>query len=212
MKLDIQATSGNKKRLMVGLSWDALPGSSPTKGIWGTIVHTFKFGREWSNSEKKTDAPGRDINFSGRDLDLLCFIFDENKNFVREIGPSPDKLIDESSSIYHSGEEYTGEGVYDDETVTIEINKLSDTYKHFVFVVVSDSKLSLAECGTFKLRIADSSKDMNFILEDVLAPQGDTSAYVFAKISRDGDNWNAEKLAHFGVFETEWQNELRQYL
>ena len=212
MKLDIQPTSGNKKRLLVGLSWDALPGSSPSKGLLGTIIHTFKFGREWSKSEKKADAPGRDISFTGRDLDLLCFIFDENKRYIREINPSPDNLIDEAASVYHSGEEYTGEGVYDDETVTIDINKLPAEFKHFVFVVVSDSKLSLAECGTFKLRIADSSKDMNFILEDVTAPPGDTSAYVFTKISRDGDTWNAERLGHFGEFETDWQNELPKYL
>jgi len=212
MKLDIKPTSGNKKRLMIGLSWDTPPRSSPSKGILGTIVHTFRFGREWSKSEKKTDLPGRDTSFAGRDLDLLCFIFDENKNFIREIGPSPDLLIDEASSVYHSGEEYTGEAVYDDETVTIDINKLPSEYKHFIAVVVSDSKLSLSECGTFKLRIADSSQDLNFILEDVTAPPGDTSAYVFAKISREGDTWSAEKLGHFGEFETDWQNELPKYL
>lgn len=204
MKLDIQPTMGNKKRLLIGLSWDALPRSNPSKGIWGTIVHTFKFGREWANSEKKTDAPGRDMNFSGRDLDLLCFIFDENKKFIREIGPSPETLIDETSSIYHSGEEYTGESAGDDEVVTIDINKLPETYKHFVIVVVSDSKLSLAECGTFKLRIADSSKDMNFILEDINAPQNNSSAYIFASITRDGDVWNAKKIGTFTDFNTDW--------
>ena len=52
MKLDIQPTAGNKKRLLVGLSWDALPGSNPSRSLLGTIIHTFKFGREWANSEK----------------------------------------------------------------------------------------------------------------------------------------------------------------
>ena len=249
MQLELKASSGNKKRILVGLSWEdgktvsmaktrdylppkSEPVSEDTKKtsflsglrnftrhilLWGdemasTGGQTFRALRLDATTSKKDDSKGRDIKSSMRDLDLLCFIFDKDKNFVREIGPDPDTMIDEASSVYHSGEEFSGGGLYDDEMVRIEIDKLPANYQHFVFVVVSDSKLSLAECGTFNLRLADSTTDHNFIKDDVDAPADNSSAYIFAKLSRDDQIWTTEQISKFGDFETDWPTALPEYI
>lgn len=214
MELNIQASSGNKKRLLVGLAWDDTPVSQPSRrkniilNIFGTLLHSLMYALRSSKVDKNEDKPGRDINFSQRDLDLLCFIFNQEKKLVCTIGPDEDQMIEETNSVYHSGEEYTGSGVYDDEIIRIEIAKLPEHYHHFVFVVVSDSKLSLSECGPIRLRLADSSTDKNFIAERLEAPNNGSSAYIFSRLTRKGDGWDGEAVGRYTDFEGDWSKTL----
>jgi stress response protein SCP2 len=165
-----------------------------------------------SKSSKKADQPGHD-QFSQRDLDLLCFIYDADKNFVRKITPDPDNQIDEARSVYHSGEEFTGAGVYDDETICIEDGVLPDTYRHFVFLTVSDSKLSLGECGTFNMRLSDSVSEKAFITTPITPEQsGGNTAYIFCHAWREGNDWYAKSIGSFADFESDWPTELKKFI
>lgn len=218
VKLDLRNSSGNKKRILVGLSWDDTPRRPLERSRYRFFdiffgIYNF-FVTEIRNSRtKKEDKQERDSNFKHRDLDLLCFIYDAEGNFIRDIGPDPEKLIDESGSVYHSGEEFTGEAVYDDEAIRIDVGKLPAHYEHFVFMVVSDSKLSLAECGTFKIRLADSLKENDFLGMDVMAPPGSLfSAYIFGSLRKNGGDWTMQPIAEFGDFDADWATELKKFI
>lgn len=177
--------------------------------IWfqelGNIRNHIKAHNRVSSSSKSDDQPGRDKTFKQRDLDLVCFIFDEKGNFVCEIGPDPDTMVGHKNSIYHSGEEYTGQGTGDDEQIRIEIDSLPDTYCHFVFAVVSDSSLTFEECGTFTLRLADSRTEKSYFESAITAQQsGKHTAYAFCRLTHVAGQWFNTPINHFAQFEPDW--------
>lgn len=233
----IRPSKSGTRRIRVGLSWDDTgytpparirePYAKKPKTLLGRLFrHLEIWGQEMSSiapqtaqgekkrrhSSKSEDAKGRDTQYSLRDLDLMCFIYDGNGKFIRVIGPDPDNLIDPHKSVYHSGEEFTGEGVYDDESICIEADSILDEYVHFIFVIASDSNLSLSQCGNFGINVMDGA-DNKICSETVTAEESQhNSAYVFARISRSQQDWSLHKIAAYGDFDTQWSGELKKYL
>lgn len=226
-------------RFLVGLSWDDAALASPAKiynprvtrdipqpvngflrhlivwiqEMFWTTGRSVKTGYRTYRSNKADDQDGRDLNYAGRDLDLLCLIYDADKNFVRSVGPETDQLIDPAGVVYHSGEEHSGAGAYDDEIIRIEVDRLPRQYQHFVFLTLADSKLSLGRCGPFSIRLADSMSNADFLKAEIQPEQGgDHTAHVFCHLYRENDKWFAKSLNLFGEFETDWATHLKTQL
>ncbi|MFA7276068.1 MAG: TerD family protein [Pseudobdellovibrionaceae bacterium] len=211
------------RRLLVGLSWEPLLEPKLTteekKSLWARLALTWKLmpgnrggytgyaakhQREWRKDEDKSS---REKDYPHYDLDLLCLVFDNDKNLQVTIGPDPDILIDDLSTIYHSGENSTGSGgIADDEQIHIETASVPDSYQHFFFIVLSDCKFDLGEIDSLKIRIADSKTEKNFLTLDIMPPEHTAlkTGYLFAHIFRDGDNWKALPIEQFDAFEADW--------
>jgi stress response protein SCP2 len=162
---------------------------------------------------RKENKAGRNIKFKKRDLDLHCFIFDEDKQFVCEVSPEPQKLIDPSSSVYHSGDDYSGEGSFDDETIKLELNRLSRDYAHFFFVVTCDTKLTLAQCGEFRLHLYDPQSNKDLLLKKTKSEDGAAHAsYIFCHLHKTDGAWDANPIESFGPYDRDWPLELAKMI
>ncbi|MCB9979193.1 MAG: TerD family protein [Rhodospirillales bacterium] len=161
-------------------------------------------------SKKEKDLPGRDEDFSHFDIDLHCFAYDINRNFLFEISPETRKLISPDGKIYHSGEEETGIGVYDDETIHIELKKLPDLYSFFVFSVSNDCRHSFNKISNLKVRLVDSASEQTLLETLVSSDQAD--GFAFCTLYKNDGEWFFSPIAQYLKFDGEWKTSLTQFL
>jgi stress response protein SCP2 len=220
---ELAITQEGARRILVGLDWDAKEVSSvddmirtmPKKGDKGRaaffLLSPFYFLRTlflssvniiakgyYNQAVNKQDGAGRDKNATAFDLDLDCYIFDDDKNLVFHVCTENGNFADPSRKVYHSGDNMSGLGGPDDEQVMIETNGLPDNYRHLFLVVKSDSKYSLEEVHSPHVRLADSKTNENLI-ENTITPPAHFNAhgYVFCHIFRDGDKWKARNMDEY---------------
>lgn len=67
------------------------------------------------------------------DLDASCVVFDQNQQLLDVVWFR--KLISTDTAIHHSGDNRTGDGDGDDETIRVNLRKLRSDAAHLVFVV-----------------------------------------------------------------------------
>ncbi len=168
---------------------------------------------------KTTDAKGRDIKSSAYDLDLDCYIFDQNMKFKVLVGTEDDALVDPSKKVYHTGDDQGGSGGPDDEQVFVETNGLPEDYHHLYFVVKCDSKLTFSKYVNAKVRIADG-KDHESQAECKISPaEGEKDDktgegqfnYIFCHVYRaEGGGWKYELIDQYVPEGVDWENSLPQ--
>lgn len=162
--------------------------------------------------QKTEDLEGRDEKYAQFDMDLHCFVFDQNKNFLFEIDPTTEKTVNpgESVSVYHSGEETDGAGVYDDETIHIETKKTQDDYSYFVFAVSNDCAFSFDKINNLKIRLVNSLDDST--LHEKPVDSGENDGYVYGCVYRQQDKWFFTPIEKYIKFDENWQNEIKSLL
>lgn len=171
------------------------------------IGHSFYLKR----SKKSEDLDGREINFTHYDLDLHGYIYDNNNNFLHELGPFVLDSMDDSGKAYHSGEDDNGLGGYDDERIAIETKGLPNNYKHIIFAVKSDSKHTLDEIPNAEIRIADGKTEEDYLKVKIGCSEQQKEAYIFCHLYKDGEQWNVRNISEYADFEINTNN-LKEYL
>lgn len=161
-------------------------------------------------SRKTEDLPERDKNYRHFDIDLHCFAYDKNKNYLFEVSPENRKLVSPDGKIYHSGEEETGIGVYDDETIHIEIKKLPDHYSYFVFSVSNDCAHSFKKISNLKVRLVDSASEKTIAEASISSDAAD--GFAFCSVHRANDEWFFSPINQYIKFDKEWKTSLTQFL
>ena len=132
-------------------------------GQSGPLNHT-KSGHEriiiglgWDVREDKVSTVSHLVSKdSQHDLDVNCFVYDQDKNFIDFIGSEASDTIDSSGKIYHSGDNMCGTGEGDDETITVELANLPANYQTLVFLVEISSRHSFAQVEAPEVRVVDS--------------------------------------------------------
>ena len=120
------------------------------------------------------------------DLDLACFVFDADGNYIDFVGSMAQDAMDSTGCIYHSGDDSTGEGLGDDESLSIELAGLPRTTAQLVFVTEIQSDHVFSQVNLPTMRVADGANDKNLATLDMTAAQGaDAKACVMARIFRD---------------------------
>lgn len=97
--IPLQFSTQGKGRIVTGLSWDPRPGKV------GFIQQVVK-------------------KDSQHDMDLTCFMYNVQGEFVDYVGSEAQDSMDQSGKVYHSGDDMSGEGQGDDETISVELNAL----------------------------------------------------------------------------------------
>lgn len=241
----LQVTPEGARRFVVGLGWNPYAAvgvkiehaKGPDDNLISKIAHAlfapFEFfrvgtlsvanaaakGAAQAKYTKTEDAAGRDAKSSAYDLDLDCYIFDQNMQFKCLVGTEDDKLIDPSKKVYHTGDDMGGSSGPDDEQLFVETNGLPPDYHHFYFVVKCDSKYTFSQYDNATIRLADS-KTNESQLECRLSPvknhTGDTTGqgmynYLFCRVSRAGDGWTFTAVDEYLPENFEWENWLPRY-
>lgn len=187
-------TQESKERIVAGLSWDAREG-----GNVGLIDRFVK-------------------KDSQHDLDITCYIYNDKGEFIDFVGAEATESVDESGKIYHSGDDMTGAGGGDDESISVELKELPASIQGIVFLVEVRSEHSFDQVSNIACRLADGMSDKN-LFEAEIADESvkGKNAYIFCSVYRSAESvtgWMLNKICKAPPLAEvkHWGNYLAQYV
>ncbi|MFP3517960.1 TerD family protein [Pseudomonas sp. SIMBA_077] len=154
-------TGAGLKKIRMGLGWD----QAKPKGLLG----------KWLNSDGNIDLDASCIllNSLKQSLDLVWFC----------------QLASVDGSIVHSGDNLTGEGDGDDESILVNLEQLPTKVQHLVFTVNSFTGQSFEAVENAYCRIVDEVSGKELARFN-LSEKGRHTGVVMAYMSRTASGWN----------------------
>lgn len=152
------------------------------------------------------------------DLDLCCFVYNDSGEYIDFVGSMAQDGMDSTGCIYHSGDDNTGEGATDDESISVELAGLPEDTVNIIFMaeIRSDHKFSDIDGATARVADGMTNKDL-FNLEMAETAGKDTQACVIARIFRDGRSttgWSIQAIDEYPNLAevSDWGSYLTRYL
>ena len=159
--ISLEKTSGSSLRnVRLGLGWDAA-----ASGFLGKLL----------------GASG-DI-----DLDASRIVVDANRNPLDLVWFQ--KLKSDCGNIKHTGDNRTGEGDGDDESIIVNLNGLKPNVDALVFTVNSFTGQNFSKVKNAYCRIVDADTDKELARIN-LSDQGNHTGLIMAYLKRDSSGWN----------------------
>ena len=153
--ISLEKTTGVKlSSVAMGLGWDI----KKAKGLFGMF------------------SGGGDI-----DLDASCLLFGANGNLIDQVWFQ--QLISQDGSIRHSGDNRSGAGSGDDETITVNLSNLPASVMTLVFTVNSFTGENFSRVENAYCRLIDTSTKKE-VAKYNLSSAGDYTGQIMAKLSR----------------------------
>lgn len=184
----LQYSKQGRQRVTVGISWD-------TPEIMPERPEAFVSAMDEGTSDYDTNLDVT-VGFVQEiyDLDLVCLIFDEEKDLIDAVSPSPQENVDLSGAIYHSGDDTAGVSAGDDEQISVELATLPDHIHHMVFLAIIQSGHTFGQVLNAECRVADGKTDSNSLL------------FSMGQNDREGNDCTACMMVslHRGEEEGEW--------
>jgi tellurium resistance protein TerZ len=156
---------GTLTRVAMGLGWDVRKG----KGLMGIFA-------------KKGD----DI-----DLDASCLLFDGSRKMVDQVWFQ--QLTSKDGSIVHSGDNRTGAGDGDDETINVDLARLPASVQTLIFTVNSFQGDTFDRIENAYCRLVDLTNGKELARYD-LTGSGSHTGQVMAKLTRGAGGWDMKAL------------------
>lgn len=125
------------------------------------------------------------------DLDASCLVFDTSRKLVDQVWFR--QLSSRDGSITHSGDNLTGAGDGDDETITVDLSRLKESVANLVFTVSSFQGDTFDRIDNAYCRLVDLSTGAELARYD-LTGSGPHTAQVMAKLTRGADGWHMKAL------------------
>lgn len=166
-----KSDGGQLTRVRMGLGWDA----ATKKGMFG---------------KAKTQSI---------DLDASCLLLDADRNVSDTVWFR--QLKSKDGSIVHTGDNTTGAGDGDDESIIVELGKVPSSVQMLVFTVNSYSSQGFSEVVNAFCRLVDETNGSEVARFD-LSAQGSHTAMVMAKVYRHGGEWKMAALGDAGQGKT----------
>ncbi|MDO9356605.1 MAG: TerD family protein [Solirubrobacteraceae bacterium] len=170
-KISLSKDGGSLTRVKMGLGWD--PVSAPKKG--GLF---------------KRMAPEKQV-----DLDASAVLLDGQKQVVDTVWFK--QLRSKDGSIVHTGDNLTGAGDGDDESILVDLTAVPASVETLAFTVNSFSSQGFGEVANAFCRVVDETTGTEFARYD-LGAQGSHSAIVIAKVYRHGGEWKMAAIGDVG--------------
>jgi tellurium resistance protein TerZ len=149
---------GTLTRVRMGLGWDAVK----KRGLFG-------------GSKSQTI-----------DLDASCLLFDGAGQLVDQVWFQ--QLRSKDGSVLHTGDNLTGDGDGDDESVVVDLPALPSQVATLVFTVNSFTGQDFSQIENAFCRLVDETNGAELARFD-LSGSGRHTAQVMAKVTRDGAGW-----------------------
>lgn len=150
---------GALTRVRMGLGWDAIA----KKGM---------FGRSRAQSI---------------DLDASCLLFDAAGELVDAVWFR--QLRSKDGSVLHTGDNLTGEGEGDDESINVDLQRVPAEVTQLVFTVNSFTGQDFSQIANAFCRLLDETTGDEIARYD-LSGSGQHTAQIMAKVTRDGAGWS----------------------
>lgn len=153
------------------------------KGDGGSLTHV-RMGLGWDAVKKKGFFGSKSQSI---DLDASAVLYDASKQVVDQVWFQ--QLKSKDGSVQHSGDNLTGDGDGDDESVTVHLDRLPANVTSIVFLVNSFTGQNFSQIENAFCRLVDETNGQEIARYD-LTGSGTHTAQVMAKVSRDGSGWS----------------------
>lgn len=120
------------------------------------------------------------------DLDASCILFDEDKNPVDIVFYG--QLSSKDRSIQHTGDNLTGEGDGDDESIIVALNKIPPKVKYIAFTINSFQGQTFDKIDNAFCRLIDNQSNKE-ICRYTLSEKGAHTGVIMAILYRHDDAW-----------------------
>lgn len=155
----------------------------------GSTLTEVRMGLGWDARKVRT-LFGR-LKEQAIDLDASCLLFDSAKNLVDQVWFR--QLRSSDGALQHLGDNRTGAGEGDDESIVVHLEKVSPAVTTLVFVVNSYSGESFSQIDNAFCRLVDSTTEQEIARYD-LSGSGPHTAQIMAKLTRSGAGWDMTAL------------------
>ncbi|WP_379922742.1 TerD family protein [Erythrobacter sp. R86502] len=159
-----KAAQDGLSHISLGVGWDVAK-----KGFFGGLL-----------------GGGGDI-----DLDASCITFDADKTVLELVWFG--KLTNASGTIRHSGDNLTGEGDGDDESIVIQLDKLDSRVEYIVLTVNSFRGQTFDKVANAFGRVVDARSGREIARFDI-SDSGPHTGFVLASLSRNGGQWDFKAI------------------
>jgi len=121
------------------------------------------------------------------DLDASCLLFDASGNLTDAVWFR--QLRSKDGAVRHTGDNLTGEGEGDDESIIVDLAALPAGIAQLVFTVNSFTGQGFSQIVNAFCRLVDETTGEELARYD-LSETGPHTAQIMAKVSRDGQGWS----------------------
>jgi tellurium resistance protein TerZ len=168
---------------------------SLAKESGGATLSKITMGLGWDVAKKKPTSIIGAIFGGGQpdsiDLDASCILFDADKQIVDAVWFR--QLQSKDGSIQHTGDNLTGEGDGDDESILVDLSKVPANVQTLVFTVNSFRGQTFAEVDNAFCRLVNLANNQE-IARYTLTGGGNYTGYIMAKVYRHNSEWKMAAL------------------
>ncbi|MFV3334788.1 TerD family protein [Pseudomonas sp. NY15437] len=125
------------------------------------------------------------------DLDASCIILDGNYEPLDLVWFR--QLQSQDGSIKHSGDNRTGEGDGDDETIYVDLQRLPSQAQHLVFTVNSFTGQNFSKVENAYCRILNEANNKEIVRFN-LSEKGNHTGIVMASLSKGANGWTFKAI------------------
>ena len=154
--------------------------------IGTSVLHKVTMGLGWDVKKKLFGLLGGNI-----DLDASCLEIDAQGHLLDTIWFQ--QLKSRDGAIQHSGDNLTGEGEGDDESIHIDLNLVPVNVKSLVFTVNSFTGQSFKEVQNAYCRLIDAQTNQELARYN-LSELGDYNGQIMAKLYRHEGSWKMQAI------------------
>lgn len=173
----------------------------------GATLAAVAMGTGWDGVTKKGFFSSKQVEI---DLDASALVYSHGR-LVDQVWFR--QLRSRDGNINHSGDNRTGDGDGDDETIKVALSRLSADIDAVVFTVNSFSGQSFAEVANAYTRLVDENTG-NEIARFSLSEQGSHTGLIMAVLKRNGDDWELRAIGERANGRTfhDMQSQIEQYV
>ncbi len=149
----------------------------------GTLTHV-RMGLGWDAVKKRGIFGSKSQSI---DLDASAVVYDAQGKVLDQVWFR--QLTSKDGAIKHSGDNLTGDGDGDDESIEVHLDRLSPQAHTIVFLVNSFTGQDFSQIENAFCRLVDEQTGQE-IARYELTGSGSHTAQVMAKVGRSGDGWS----------------------
>lgn len=161
----------------------------------GTLTRV-RMGLGWDAVVKKGFFRSKQAEI---DLDATAVLYDAKGALVDQVWFQ--QLRSKDGSVVHTGDNRTGAGDGDDESIVVELGQLPAQVATLVFVVNSFTGQDFSQIENAFCRLVDETNGEELARYD-LTGSGTHTAQIMAKVTRDGAGWSMTAIGAIAVGRT----------
>jgi tellurium resistance protein TerZ len=155
----------------------------------GGTLSRVRMGLGWDAVKKRSLFGSRPQSI---DLDASALLFDAAGTLVDQVWFR--QLSSQDGSVLHTGDNLTGAGEGDDESIQVDLSRVPANVHTLVFTVNSFTGQNFSQIENAYCRLVDETSGDTEIARYDLTGSGSHTAQIMAKVSRAGAGWSMTAL------------------